>query len=312
VTPLRLLPFFVLAACAVEVEPDPDFETEEAAIHGDDYSATSWMIASAGAVRFPPGTPETPWCSATRIGPRHMLTSSWCYAITDTIEFYSDASASDPALRRRVIAVKALTPEIPQPKNRPLILVLDADVPWGAAATLAWRYPGENSYVRKVGNGDHGGVSNDEAELRYATDRTTNEHNAAVLGVLQDEVDPGDEGGPMYYGRKLLGVALDTSDDECQAGPACYASVPYHLSWILTQIGWTWPHGTAQLSTYRAGTTIEVVPQTTERICQYACEHTASCVAYDYNTVTDDCVTLSSVTATYTGLSFQAWRSDLR
>jgi hypothetical protein len=308
----RLLPFLFLAACAAEVEPEPDFETDELAIHGDDYPATSWMVASAGAIRFPPGTPETPWCNATRISPRHMLTSTLCSAIGDTIEFYSDASGSDPALRRRVVDRKQLTPEIPQPRNRPLILVLDADVPWGAAATLAWRYPGDNSFVRKVGAGDHDGDYNHEAELRYATDHTTNDHNAAVLGVAQDEVDWGDEGGPLYYGAKVLGVALDTADDECQAGPACYASVPYYLSWILTQIGWTWPHGSVQSATYRAGATIEVIAQTTERVCQYACEHTASCVAYDYSTASDDCVTLSSVTATYSGPYFASWRSDTR
>ena len=118
----------------------------------------------------------------------------------------------------------------------------------------------------------------------------------SVLGHIQ-------RGGSPTVTDRILGVLnaqlVGVSGD--------YTSVPAHLDWILGQIGYAWTHGASQ-AVVRRGTGLQIFDEATERMCQYACDHTA-CVAYNYVPSLDRCTLLSSVTSI---ISSTTVRSDAK
>lgn len=287
---IRPLMLVILAGCAVE-----PLDAIDQAVHGPDQLGQAWMRERAAFLG----------CTGTRIGPRHVLTALHCApSVGEDVFFYHD-DRSSISLRRLREAVQVRTR--PGTSSTDLvdstgrfsdlaILVLDADVPWGTAATLAWTYPGSGEVGVKVGAGFHEGDPNPLGELRYVLDETS--WSSDDDGSFETEdllLDDGDSGGPFYDSGRVLGVLYGDV-----GGEAKYTSVPEHLTWILEQIGWTWPHGPTQAGTLRVGPVLQVFFHT-HRACQYACEMTAACDAYTYYPALRHCTLLDSVTGTGAG-----------
>lgn len=256
--------------------------------------ADTWMVQRAVKPQFP--------CTATLIAPRVAITALHCTQYNKagtTVHFYTSASGFAPALARTVVSV-AQRPGTATAPNEDLfdtngqyadlaLLKLDADAPASSVpATLMWWYPGEDQtgYVIGAGNHDNAGTNpNSVGELRYRTQTTkfADDDDGAIY-TDQHDVNGGDSGGPLYQYRKIFGVLHGSS----------YTSVPEHLDWILGQISYAWPFNAATTGIYRSGTTMQVFGEATERMCQYACQH-SPCDAYNYNAAAHSCVLVQDV-----------------
>lgn len=288
--------FALLAAC---VDPDaPELGDHTVALHGGTL-ATPFMTARA-AVRL---TTEA-WaelhpayqhqmCTLTRIGPRHLVTTYHCQG-GDQVQFYTDPSASDPGRTRTIVAqLRPADDEIIDSPHYPVVLVLDADVPWGTTAKLAWEYPGPAVPVQVVGAGHFATGYNDVAELRYASDATLSAGDAdGTFQLAGRHATFADFGGPIYQASRLLGVSW-----ECGSivGHDCALSVPPYLDFLLRSIDWAWPHGSPVVG-YSAGTILDELAAGTERVCQYACAESRDCVAYNFNPTQQVCRLMSTRT----------------
>ena len=115
-------------------------------------------------------------------------------------------------------------------------------------------------------------------------------HNADTgsFAVTTPVANPGDSGGALYVSSRLVGVTRSQSG---------YTSVPAHLDWIIEASRYAWPYGTPQRRV-RLGTTLSTFPESSHRVCQYACEHTA-CAAYNWSPLTETCTLLATVTGAY-------------
>jgi len=260
-----------------------------------------WMVARAVKPAYP--------CTATLIAPRFALTALHCTQynkVGTSVHFYTDASGFDQGLAAKVVSVR-LRPGTNAAPNQDItdstnlqadiaVLELETAAPASSvASTLEWAYPGAWGFGRVVGAGDHdnaGTNPNSVGELRYAVDVTDSaDDDSGGFFTIADNVNAGDSGGPLYMDDRILGV-LNTHRPGVNDG---YTSVPKHLDWILGQIGYAWAHGASQ-AVVRRGAAIQVFDQATERVCQYACDHTA-CVAYDFVPSLSRCTLLSTVTS---------------
>jgi len=306
-----------LGACVVENEPSLE---DEEAVDEETYSSQEQAIQD--------GSLATAWqrdraidlqnCTGTRISSRHVLTALHCDPQVGQVVFgYGDTSTHSDTSKARTIVAVARPPGTNWDYDDwtdssgefadMAIVTLSSPADWGSSATLAWTYPGDDHYGYKVGRGNHEGDPNPDAELRYRGDYTYSDSDDGG-GFLTNQagVDPGDSGGPYYYGNRVLGTLTGKILDLVWRGRHC--SVPEHLSWILSAIGWTWPHGTVQNDFVRSGAILGVMYRS-ERICQYACDHTGSCVAYNHYAALNMCQMLSTVTG---GSSADGWRSDAK
>src|SRR5690606_35430921 len=123
--------------------------------------------------------------------------------------------------------------------------------------------------------------SNNSGVLRQRSDYTYSDDDSGG-GFLTNQagVNPGDSGGPFYYGNRVLGTLTGKILDIVWRGR--HTSVPHHLSWILSTIGYRWSGGPVQTGVLRSGTTQSILIGRPERVCQYACQHTSSCEAYNF------------------------------
>lgn len=280
---MRLSPivaFALLSSFAACVEP-PDDEalgsTDEEIIGGT--LASDWIVDRAVKPQYP--------CTATLIAPRYALTALHCTqynTIGTTVHFYSVASGINQWLVRTVVAVYRRPGTSPAPTEDLwditgryadlAILKLDADAPIGTVpATLMWWYPGANQTGTVVGAGNHDSAgTNDDGELRMR-DQTTRfaDDDDGLIYTDEHDVNGGDSGGPLYQFRKVFGVLHGSS----------YTSVPEHLDWILTVLGYVWPYDAPQAAIYRIGTVMQSYGEATERMCQYSCQH-SPCDAYNF------------------------------
>ena len=300
-----------LVACvdAGDVDDEALGSTEQAIVSGS--PAVDWMIERAVKPQYP--------CTATLVGPRHALTANHCTAYNnagEVVHFYTAASDFDDGLVRTITRV--LVP--PGTASPPVVtddyydvdgryadlalLELNAPAPaTSVPSTLYWTYPlnGAPGLVVGAGNHDDAGTNtNALGALRYAPVVTSSaDDDAGYFLVENDRTNAGDSGGPLYYYKKILGVVH---------GSRRYTSVPEHLPWILSQLGYTWTHGASQTGVYRAGTVMASFYEATERTCQYACDH-SPCDAYDYRAATGFCVLVKDVTQV---VASGAWRSDAK
>ncbi len=164
------------------------------------------------------------------------------------------------------------------------------------SATLAWTYPGANWVGTKVGAGWHSGTAdNPFIDLRAVDDTlVSSDDSGGRFDTGNVRVNPGDSGGPFYSNGRVLGTVTGYCFPWCWR--ATYTSVPHRLDWVLSAIGYSLPLSGWAYDRALSGNGLEWFTGT-ERVCQYACQHTPSCGGYNYYRATGLCETLSSVGA---------------
>ena len=316
----------LLAACAIDEAPVLDESTLQ--IHGD-LTAPASQFQLDRAVKLP-------GCTATKISARYAITAAHCGSSTDQqVRFYTTGPGVNTLSAADVVAVHVRPGVDPSTCNHTDadgcmdssgnfadIAVLELAEPESGAgdeadleghqATLAWVYPGYGYDGQKVGAGTHNGNPNSNGTLLQYPDETTSDDDDDGHFDSRDEtVNPGDSGGPFYYGGRILGTLFGITHTGLSYYNY-YTSVPHHLNWVLATIGYTWRGVPAQSNTLYNGTILQSLA-TTERICQYACEKTSSCEAYNFYTLAPpnsaNCNLYGNITgaATATG-----WRSSLK
>ena len=314
--PLFMLGLTLTGACVVP----PDTAESDQDIHGDNDALASQFQLDRAA--------DLGGCTATRISDHFAITALHCgVSAGNTLTFYSTGPDHDSTLTATVEEVfqrpGATTAEcqvfstcadnqghfadIALLRLSNTVTATKDSLLSGAPATLAWTYPGSGVAGKKVGAGNHDGVDNPNGTLRQITDTTDGSDTDSMFYTSDDLVDGGDSGGPFYVNNRVVGTLWGHG----QVGLDHYArhtSVAKHLDWILTSIGYAWPGQPPQQSIVINGTNTENFVGT-ERMCQYACEKTQSCEAYNYSTVGQSCGLYTAVT----GAHAQAgWRSALR
>ena len=270
---------------------------------------------------------KIPGCTATRISPRWAITALHCDPkIGDIVSFYTTGpgvsslqATVDLVVERPGTSPTACGGDWPwncddstglfadvallRLKNIPTMIDGTSSTP----ATLAWAFPGDSVAGVKVGAGNHNGAgTNTNGTLLQVGDTIDDtEDNSGDFWTTTDNINKGDSGGPFYVDGRILGTLWGTRWDPLAAHYDLYTSIPKHLDWILQTIGYEWQGAPSQANTTYQGTLIQSLAGT-ERMCQYACDHTQSCQAYNSNTTS--CGLYTNVT----GASTQSgWRGAL-
>lgn len=301
---LLLLPHLLTSACLMSTA-EPDAESVQP-INGPSSSASAFQLARALFLAN---------CTATRISAQFALTARHCGPNKGNVVFFYTAGPSADLLRTASVEQVIPTPgttlagcnagDCVDTSGLYADIVLlrlstsitrSDDSLTGPHATLAWRYPGSDVAGSQVGAGNHNGEPNALGVLRQVTDTTDdNSDSDGQFKTTTDYVDNADSGGPFYVNNKIVGVLSSQGWDPLDGNYARYTSVPKHLDWILSNIGYVWTGSPAQHNTKYQGTLIESF-YGTELKCQYACEKTASCEAYNYALTTAKCELRTQIT----------------
>ena len=261
----------------------------EQGIHSAGVLASSFQWQRA-AILTNLGTRATRRCTATVIGPSHVLMSARCNPqVGETMLFYASTVASETSDReissvRYPPGVNPATGDYHDTNNKYAnlaIVQLETPVPsTSIAATLAWRYPGGGAEGIKVGAGQHQ-TSSTASTLRQIGDTTySGSGSDGHFWTSGQQTNTWDDGGPFYNDSRVLGV-FDTYIWEWVYRDQ-YTSVPESLNWILANSGFTWNHLRFTFWRVSAGTILEQFAVESENQCQYACEKTSSCGGYSY------------------------------
>ena len=315
--------FSLLATACFEDAPEGGAPAEgdlAQSISGASSPAEGYYVARAVKI---------PGCTATRISARFAITAAHCHSsVGDPINYYDSASVYSGSRTGRIEQVY-LRPGIAGDNTNcstpgnciddtdhfadvALLRLSSADDTdaEGPQATLGWKYPGDGTRGHQVGAGSHDGVSNPAGRLRQVTGELDSDDDDGSFDTVDDFTDGGDSGGPFYYQNRVIGV-LTGDQWEPFNHYNLYTSIPEHLDWILSTIGFRWKGLPPQPSTKYAGSTLDSFTST-ERICQYACEKTSSCQAYNFQPIllgSGSCELKTSVTHAGTN---SGWRSALR
>lgn len=283
----------------LESEP-PSLEEDTQEISGDGTAPASQFMLDRAV--------KIPGCTATKVNARFAITAAHCMpSVGDFVTFYTTGPGDNNSERAVVVDV-TLRPGVSSTacfndiddcwdsSNKFAdIALLELAVPLSGAgserdleghqATLAWIYPGTDAYGKKVGAGQHSGQTNSTAILLQHADYTQRDNdNDGRFYTVDVHTDPGDSGGPFYHGSKVLGTLWGRWWEPFDHYNI-YTSVPLHLNWILTNIEYKWRGLPPQSNTLYSGTAIESFTGT-ELECQYACEKTSNCEAYNHTSST--------------------------
>lgn len=288
----------LMAGACVDMPAGAD-EASEASqdIHGATAPASAFQLARGV---------KLPGCTATKISARFAITARHCGSkIGDTVFFYTAGPGINDALSAKVDAVFARPgTTIAGCQDAPgncidstgqfgdvAVIRLTNTVSGttdslaGGQATLAWRYPGEDVAGLQVGAGLHNGNANDAGTLLQVADTLDSASDSdSSFQTTTAGVDSGDSGGPFYVNGRVLGTLWGHGWNLTEGFYSLYTSVPRHLDFILTSMGYRWAGQPSQANRAYAGTVIEAFTAT-EQVCQYACEHTASCQAYNVSSL---------------------------
>jgi hypothetical protein len=318
------LPF--LAACAINEAPIAEATQD---IHGD-LAAPASQFQLDRAVKLPS-------CTATKISARYALTASHCGSSTNQqVRFYTTGPGVNSLSLADIVNVHVrpgVNPstcehtdsdgcidsngdfadiavlELAEPDTGTLGDESDLE---GHQATLAWVFPGYGYDGVKVGAGAHNGNDNETGVLlQYPDETTSDDDNDGHFDTRDETVNGGDSGGPFYYQGRLLGALFGITHTGLSYYNY-YTSIPHHLNWILSTIGYRWRGLPAQANTRYTGTILQTLA-TTERVCQYACDKTSSCEAYNFLTTappgTASCNLYGDITGAVTSTG---WRGSLK
>lgn len=268
---------------------DETLDETEQSIHSGGVLASSFQWSRA-AILTNLGTRATRRCTATVIGPSHVLMSARCNPqVGETMLFYTSTLANETSDREIIDVdfppgVNPATGDYHDSDNKYANLAvvrLETAVPsTSIAATLAWRYPGAGDEGTKVGAGQHQ-TSSTASTLRQIGDTTySGSDSGGHFWTSGQQTNTWDDGGPFYDGSRVLGV-FDTYIWEWVYRDQ-YSSVPASLNWILTKNGFAWNHLRYTFWRISAGTIVDQFYVESEGVCQYACEKTSSCGGYSF------------------------------
>jgi hypothetical protein len=280
-------------------------ETEQG-IHSGGVTASTFQIQRA-AILTNLGTRATRRCTATVIGPSHILMAARCKPLVEERILFYSSSVANEASDRTIIAVNY--PPGVNPNNGDItdsddkfadlaIVRVSTPIPsYSVPATLAWHYPLDgNDEGVKVGAGQHQ-LSSTPSLLRQVGDVTYsgNDDGGSFLTAGQ-HTNAWDEGGPFYFQNRVVGVLHGGVWE--WGNKDAYSSVPESLDWILDHNSYAWGGIRYMWTRISSGTMLDSFPAESEKVCQYACEKHSSCVGYSYTTNQPYCRTYSLVTAT--------------
>lgn len=166
-------------------------------------------------------------------------------------------------------------------------------------ATMMWRYPGEDVPGFEVTPGEDFNIEHNPLVIAIPDTLDSVSDGGGAFETTEDNSGQNDYGGGFWVGNRVLGTLWGSGWDLADGNWARYASVPRHLDWILQKISFTWRGVQVQNNTVYDGTAIETFG-TTERVCQYACENTQSCEAYNYNPTAQSCQLVTTVSGRHT------------
>jgi hypothetical protein len=297
-----LLPFLI--NCVGDPSTDDLADTDQP-LQG--ASAAS-QFQRVRAVSLSAGFQVEPTCTATKIARNYILTGGQCaWPVGSKVGFYGlNGPGVDTALvtaRFEPPGAHAQSGDLSADNglfSDIAIYQLDRADLIDTSATLAWTYPGSTAAGVKVGAGEHDNLPNPYATLRQLADWTSSSDDVdGLFHTWYREYNDGDEGGPFYYQGRVLGVL----DGDGLGTGARYTSVPRHLDWILSTINYHWSGAPPTFRQY-SGTPLETIANTTERICQYACESRSDCEAYNIDVPSPtntsfDCQLVGGVTSSF-------------
>jgi Trypsin len=301
---VKVLVPLLLTACATQPElgEDSDAITDETSALAQDYYRLRAVKTANG----------TGGCTATRISARFALTAAHCLAkfsnsdetvdmlanVGNDVLFYKIgpfSTTGEATIAQRFVRTGVSTASCyhgdacsDSTGNFADIALLrlddqageDTDLE-GAIATLAWKFPGDGAPGKAIGAGRHNGQANPNKVLRQSSDTlASDDDDDGWFKTSEAQTNPGDSGGPFYVGNKVVGVLAGVGAAGLDTWGK-YTSVPHHLTWILQTIGYHWRGQPAQTNTWYAGDLIESA-SISELACQYACERTTSCEAYNF------------------------------
>ncbi|HKO52104.1 MAG TPA: trypsin-like serine protease [Polyangiaceae bacterium] len=322
---MRLMPVLLsVLFCSACADAPAEFDEEIGATRGaieDGELANQFARNRAGVLaRITSGGSDFK-CTVTKIAPRYVITALHCNPrVGDTVVFYGTGSSANFNITREVVSVgkppgtsvsaDAVDWTDVNDKFADIaILRLDSAVTDTPFATLAWYYPGDDHDGVKIGAGKHEGQSSLLGQLRRKSDTTySGDDDGGGFRTGECALNDGDEGGAFYDPSKLLGVANGCTVLGGFVNRGRYTSIPEHLDWIVDVIDYVWSGGPTQ-TFYRSGTEVGVAFAGSRVRCKYACDHSADCDAFNWQSQAHICQMVKNVTG---ATSSSIWQSALK